>query len=77
MSEPSDHDLLIRLDQKMDTGMGWQTEHMARCPQKHETQDRDIQSLKEWKYREAGALAVLVFCLNLVGKWLMGWVGNK
>lgn len=77
MSEMSDHDLLLRIDERMTTVLNWQDEHMARCHTKHDEQDKEIQGLKEWKYREAGALAVLVFGLNLMGKWLMGWVGNK
>mgnify|MGYP001599759955 FL=1 len=76
MNEPvSDHDVLIRLDVKMDSVLHWQEEHMARSHEVHKQQQRDLDNLKEWKYREAGALAVLVFVLQFVGEWVMQAVG--
>lgn len=76
MSEMSDHDRLIRIDEKVDVIRLWQDEHMERCRVKHAKLDADIQALKEWKYREAGGLAVFVFLVNLLGHWVMGFFGG-
>ena len=75
--EANDHDLLIRMDEKMDAVLAWQTEHMAKCHATHEKHEGRLTKLEEWKYREAGALAVLVFLLQFAGEWMMGLVGLK
>ena len=62
----TDHDLLVRLDEKMDTALARLSEH-----------EHDIRAIKEWKYREAGGLTVFVFLINLVGHWVMGLVGGN
>ena len=72
-----DHDLLIRMDEKMDAVLAWQTEHMARCHEVHKENGKQLAKLEEWKYKEAGALAVLVLFLQVAGEWLMGLIGVR
>ena len=62
-----DHDLLIRIDEKMDSVIQWQEVHMAQCHQDHTRYEKDLSELKEWKWKVAGALCVLVFLLNFIG----------
>ena len=68
--DASDHDLLIRIDEKMDAVQSWQQEHMTKCHTVHDKHDTRITKLEEWKYREAGALALLVFVVQAFGTWI-------
>ena len=69
--EGSDHDILIRLDEKMDAVRDWQTEHMTKCHTVHDKHDARLRTLEEWKWKEAGVLGVLVFLWSwLKDKWL-------
>ena len=72
--DESDHDLLVRIDERMDTVLAWQQAHMTKC---HQTHEGRLNKLEEWKYREAGALAVLVFLLQFAGEWIMGLMEMK
>ena len=67
--ELSDHDLLLRLDEKMDALLEWRMEHAK----KHSEYDADIKKLQEWRWREAGALSVLVFVID----WVKGWFSGR
>lgn len=73
----TERDLLIRLDEKMDMVLAWQTEHMVKCHVTHEKHDGRLTRLEEWKYKEAGALALLVFAAQFMGEWVKGFVWKK
>ena len=68
-----DHDLLIRIDEKMDACLTWQKEHKEACHTAHMGYEKDLAELKAWKYKEAGGLMVITLLLNVMGKWLMHW----
>ena len=75
--DASDHDLLVRIDERMDTVLAWQQEHMTKCHATHEKHDGRITKLEEWKWKEAGALVVLMVVLQVIGKWLMALVWSE
>ena len=63
-----DHDLLIRMDEKMDTVLQWQEEHTV----VHTDSENRLRSVEGWKYKEAGALGVLTVLFNVVVDWVLG-----
>ena len=68
----NDHELLIRIDERMEQVLSWQDEHMKRCHTTHERHDREIKELQEWKWKETGALGLLVFLVEYVKHWFKG-----
>lgn len=56
MPEHLDHDILIRLDEKMDTVVEWQREYAPR-----------IAALEAWRWKWVGAMGVLVLLLTFIG----------
>mgnify|MGYP001563709417 FL=1 len=67
-----DHELLVRIDERMDTVIKWQTEHMAKCHIVHADHEGRLRGVESWKYKEAGALGVLTVLANWVWNWLTG-----
>ena len=74
---PDDHDILIRLDEKMDAVLAWEQEHMAKCHSVHDKHDVRITKLEEWRWKEVGALALLVLCLQYGKEVMAAWFGKK
>lgn len=68
---PSDHDLLVRIDERMDTVLDWQQEHMQKCHAVHDKHEGRLEKLEEWKWKEAGALSLLVVLLTLAVRWVL------
>ena len=66
MENPTE--LLIRLDEKVDMLLKWQGDHL----QFHEKSEAEIKKLQEWRWREAGALGVLIFLIDWVKGWFTG-----
>ena len=71
MNNPSDHDLLLRIDERMAESRRWQEEHMERCHLAHEAHDNKIRSLEEWKWKEAGGVSVVMLLLQLALRYLL------
>ena len=61
-----DHDLLVRIDERMGTVMAWQAEHMEKCHTVHKDHERRIRGVESWKYKEAGAVSLL----SVLWPWL-------
>ena len=57
----NDHDLLVRIDERVEQTRNWQEEHMAKCHSVHDKHDTRLRHLEEWKWKEAGAIGLLVF----------------
>lgn len=64
MTEMSDHDRLIRMDEKMDQVLRWQDDHVKRCHATHQDHEDRLRGLETWKWKETGALAVFVFAAD-------------
>ena len=66
----NDHDLLIRIDEKMDAVLAWQTEHLQRCHETHKDHAGRLAKLEEWKWKEAGVVAFLVVLATVMTRVL-------
>lgn len=66
----TDHDLLMRIDERMGAVLSWQQEHMAKCHKVHDAHNARIGKLEEWTWKAAGALSLLVTLLTLGLRWL-------
>lgn len=75
-----DHDLLIRIDERMENIEKKVDEIRTNCTARTTKMTRDIEGLRSWKNKMAGAIALLgaavgfVFYLLVeIGKKLFGW----
>ena len=62
--DADDHTILIRLDEKMDAVLRWQLEHRENCHVTHTDHEGRLRGLERWKWKEAGALGMLVLAAN-------------
>lgn len=67
MPESTDHDILIRLDEKVDTMLVWQKTHVG----DHRVQEKRVTQLEQWRWRWGGIAVVLIFLLTLAGNLAM------
>ena len=77
LMEESERDLLIRMDEKMDAVLLWQTEHLQRCHETHKDHERRLRGMEEWKWKEAGVIAMCVFLWQGMGEWVIGLLRKK
>lgn len=65
-----DHDLLVRIDERLGTTVTRFDEHLTQSERVHGKQDARIATLEQWKWRWAGAIGILGFFISLIGSIL-------
>jgi hypothetical protein len=73
MTDPkymNDHDLLIRLDEKLEALRTDVKDLKDGFAKRLDTVETDVEALKEWKWKEAGAIAVALTALQFLSKYL-------
>ena len=72
----SDHDILVRLDQKMDSVMLWQQEHRDACHTVHADHEERLRGLERWKWKEAGVLSIVLLGFELFAERIRRFFGS-
>ena len=70
MGEPTDHDLLVALNVKVDTLHVQLQEHRIHCEPLHARHDERLHRLEQWQGRAIGVLAAIMFLVTLAGNVL-------
>ena len=60
-----DHDLLIRVDAKMDTLVQRLEEHIIQSGETHSDFRSRVNALEQWKWKWAGAISLGVFLVTI------------
>ena len=61
----SDHDILIRMDEKMTGIRDRFIEHVQAEEVRHVRHETRLTALEQWRWKWVGAIAVLMFLFNL------------